>query len=246
MRGYTLAWSAIFALVVALHARPNHTVAGFAARPDHKASEGKARQRAGGSAHSPPSPPEQGGASWEAVVMVAFAAAGFVQGVAGFGAGIVAMSICPMALPVMEASPIVAVFALCVCGALAVQLRNALGSPAVRPVLQSLLLGCACGVPLGGFLLTWADPRWLRLVLGACMLVFAAERVMHHDGDAAAKRVEQYELASVAAGDGVELQPVKLSPAATAAVDADGDADTSPRLGPSAGTPHTLERRPLD
>ena len=81
-------------------------------------------------------------------VSIAFLVASFVHGIAGFGAGIVAMAIVPLQLPVMEAVPIVAVFSLCICAGLALQLRGALGNPNVRPVLLSLVVGCALGGPL--------------------------------------------------------------------------------------------------
>ena len=81
-------------------------------------------------------------------VSVAFLVASFVHGIAGFGAGLVAMAIVPLQLPVMEAVPIVAVFSLCICAGLALQLRGALDNPNVRPVLLSLVVGCALGVPL--------------------------------------------------------------------------------------------------
>ena len=140
-------------------------------------------------------------------VSVAFLVASFVHGIAGFGAGIVAMSIVPLQLPVMEAVPIVAVFSLCICAGLALQLRGALSNPSVRPVLLSLVLGCIVGVPLGGVLLTRADPRWLRIALGMCMLLFVGERVMHEDDGVAAERRA---YAAVAEGDAQALRPVAM------------------------------------
>ena len=140
-------------------------------------------------------------------VSVAFLVASFVHGIAGFGAGIVAMSILPLQLPLMEAVPIVAVFSLCICAGLALQMRDALSNPSVRPVLISLVVGCVIGVPLGGILLTCADPRCLRIALGMCMLLFVGERVMHDDGGAAAERRA---YAAVAEGDAHALRPVAM------------------------------------
>ena len=82
----------------------------------------------------PEAPGSSRGASgcWECVVFLAFLVGSFVHGVAGFGAGIVAMGIVPVWLPVMEAVPIVAVFSLIICGGLAVQMRNC-APPAVPP-----------------------------------------------------------------------------------------------------------------
>ena len=171
-------------------------------------------------------------------VSVAFLVASFVHGIAGFGAGIVAMSIVPLQLPVMEAVPIVAVFSLCICAGLALQLRGALSNPSVRPVLLSLVVGCVIGVPLGGVLLTRADPRWLRIALGMCMLLFVGERVMHDDDGAAAERRA---YAAVAEGDAHALRPVAMeqiqpSPLTSPSV--------SPRLLSRLGRPIEAEEPP--
>ena len=175
------------------------------------------------------------------VVSAAFLVASFVHGIAGFGAGIVAMSIVPLQLPVMEAVPIVAVFSLCICAGLALQLRNALGNPSVRPVMISLVVGCVVGVPLGGMLLTRADPRWLRIALGLCMLLFVAERVMHDDGGATAERMA---YAAVAEGDVHALRPVALHlgrSVETQAEEQQASHEPSPLASPSA-SPRLLSR----
>ena len=143
-----------------------------AKEPRPHASRGQLPAEHATHAPMPSAVPQQAtGRSWECVVLVAFLLGGFVHGVAGFGAGIVSMSIVPAVVPVMDAAPIVAVFALIICAGLALQLRDALGGPHLRPVLLSLFLGCLAGVPLGGLLLTKADPRWLQIGLGTCMLV---------------------------------------------------------------------------
>ena len=126
--------------------------------------------------------------SWAWVISLGFVAAGLVQAVAGFGVGIVSMSVLPVKLPLVDASPIVAVFCLVVCSVLAAGRRQALRNPSVRAVLPALLVGQCFGVPLGGLLLVHADPRWLRIVLGACMLLFVGERVMHERGGAESQR----------------------------------------------------------
>ena len=143
--------------------------------------------------HPPPPlpfPPPQNAlaACWECTVSVAFFAASLVQGIAGFGIGIVAMAIVPTALPLMDASPIVAVFCLCVTASLTVQLRASVHNPIMRAVLPSILMGCVVGVPLGGVLLARADPDWLRLILGSSMLLFVGERMLHGGGSTAAGR----------------------------------------------------------
>ena len=71
----------------------------------------------------------------------AFLLAGFVHSIAGFGAGITAMAVLPLSLPLMDAVPVVAVFALILCLALTVQLRGSLRNAKVRSTLGCLAVG---------------------------------------------------------------------------------------------------------
>ena len=119
----------------------------------------------------------------EICVLAAFLAAGFVHGVAGFGAGIVAMSIIPAAFTMLDAVPIVTVLWLLVTLALlAGGLRKHLGTPELRATIPPLVAGAYAGVPLGLRLLTSVDQRVLRLALGVCMLAFVVERTLHDFG----------------------------------------------------------------
>jgi uncharacterized membrane protein YfcA len=119
----------------------------------------------------------------ELCVLAAFLAAGFVHGVAGFGAGIVAMSIIPAAFPMLDAVPIVTVLWLLVTLALlAGGLRKQLGGLELRAMIPPLIAGAYAGVPLGLWLLTSVDQRVLRLALGVCMLAFVVERTLHDLG----------------------------------------------------------------
>jgi uncharacterized membrane protein YfcA len=109
-------------------------------------------------------------------VSIAFLVAGFVQGVAGFGAGIVAMAILPIALSLVDAVPVVSLLWIFVTVAVLSSTRGSLGSPRLRATLPLLCLGAAVGVPLGVTLLTTVNPQALRIALGASMLIFVAER----------------------------------------------------------------------
>ena len=110
--------------------------------------------------------------------MGAFLVAGLVQGIAGFGAGMVAMALLPVKLSMMEAVPTVSLLWLFVTLAVLSSAGGALASPRVRATLPPLCIGAVLGVPLGVNLLTSVDPRVLRIALGASMLVFVAERVL--------------------------------------------------------------------
>ena len=112
-------------------------------------------------------------------VSAAFAVAGFVHGITGFGAGMTAMAIAPISLPLIDAVAIVAVYVLIVCVTLAYMHRDSLSNPAVQSALIPLCAGSVLGVPLGVSLLTHVDPRWLKILLGASMLAFVLERLIH-------------------------------------------------------------------
>jgi uncharacterized protein len=88
--------------------------------------------------------------------------AGFVQGVVGFGFGLVAMALIPLLLGVKGAVPLVAVFGGVVNLSLAVRYRRDLDVRAALP----LFVGCALGIPAGVWLLRSLDPSLLTLTLG--------------------------------------------------------------------------------
>ena len=106
--------------------------------------------------HGPsPSPPgaeervDEASYERELCVIAAFFVASFVHGVAGFGAGMASMAILPVRLPMTEATPVCAVFALFVTLSMTVTMRGALGNANVRATLPALVLGAGVGVPLG-------------------------------------------------------------------------------------------------
>lgn len=192
----------------AAHATSHHRAAADPA-PAPDAEADRARRHAAGQ-------PWAERHAWELWCSAALLAAGFVQGVAGFGGGMTSMAIVPAKLPLMDAVPVVALFALFVTAVLAVQLRGQLGSPRVRAALRSLLAGAAVGVPLGVGLLTAADPRLLRIALGVAMLCFVVERVASDVGQgggsaaaagAAPRRPEYDPLPTCGAAGGLGPEP---------------------------------------
>ena len=150
---------------------------------------------------------------WVLWISGTFFLAGLVHGIAGFGSGLTAMAILPAKLPMLDAVPIVAVFALLVCFTLAVQLRGALRNSRVWSTLPMLAGGTAIGVPIGVTLLTSADPRLLRLSLGLCMLAFVGERCLDHLGGLAHSRAD--EDSSGGSEDWPEISEASALPACT-------------------------------
>lgn len=104
--------------------------------------------------------------------------ASFVQGLAGFGFGLVAMAILPSLLGIGEAQAIVTV-----AGMTATLTRTFISLPDVQwSSVGRLWVGAAIGVPLGFSLLTAADPALVMRALGAAICamvlfeVFVARR----------------------------------------------------------------------
>ncbi len=99
----------------------------------------------------------------------AIAVAAMVQGLSGFGFGMVLMGLLPLVLPVTEAVPIVSLLGLVVSTSVLVACRRSLEIRTVVP----LLVGSLIGVPLGVWFLTGAEPDLLRGTLGVILVVFA-------------------------------------------------------------------------
>jgi uncharacterized membrane protein YfcA len=122
----------------------------------------------------------------ELLLMVAGAAvAGFVQGLSGFGFGLVAMSFWAWGLVPQQAA------VLSTVGGLTGQLLAALTvrRGARWPRLWPFLAGGLCGLPIGLWLLQHADPRGFKLFVGAllaiwCPLMLFSGRLprLHHGG----------------------------------------------------------------
>lgn len=101
------------------------------------------------------------------VIALGAMAAGFVQGLSGFGFGMVAMSIWVWSLDPHLAA------VLTVAGSLAGQVLAALTLPRRWnwAMLLPLLGGAALGVPLGVRVLPMLDVHWFKLAFGAFLLV---------------------------------------------------------------------------
>ncbi|MGM0577282.1 MAG: sulfite exporter TauE/SafE family protein [Myxococcota bacterium] len=94
--------------------------------------------------------------------------AGFVQGLSGFGFGLVAMSLLPALVDLKLAVPLVAGCALLVAGSLAWSLRRHVRVGAVVPLLAGTLLG----IPLGVAGLASIDSTVLGAILGVVLVAY--------------------------------------------------------------------------
>lgn len=99
---------------------------------------------------------------------VVFVAAA-LQGLAGFGFGLVCMGVLPLFVPARLAVVLISVLRAAPALTLLIQLRRELSLRRVAP----LLLGALLGVPLGVWFLASASPTGVRLVLGLVLSGYA-------------------------------------------------------------------------
>jgi uncharacterized protein len=95
--------------------------------------------------------------------------AALVAGLGGFAFGIVAAAIWLYILPPLQTATLIMLLGLVVQGYSVWELRNALHWQRLAP----LMIGAAFGVPLGVFALAYADPHYLRLGVGAVLVLFS-------------------------------------------------------------------------
>ena len=101
--------------------------------------------------------------------VVALSLAGFIQGTLGFGFGISAMALLPLALSVQQASPLTVLFTLpLMIVTFAIHRQHFQWRDS-----WLLLLGTCVGIPIGVYLLTAFPGATLLRLLGGVLLVFS-------------------------------------------------------------------------
>ena len=99
---------------------------------------------------------------------LAFALSGFVQGVAGFGSGMVLMALLPLWWEVSASVPLSALFSVILNTGLTWHLRG----HCQREEIVPLVAGGVVGIPLGVAFLAQVDPGLVTRALGAILLAF--------------------------------------------------------------------------
>jgi uncharacterized membrane protein YfcA len=95
--------------------------------------------------------------------------AAFVTGLAGFAFGMVAAAIWLFALPPAQTTTLIVSYALMVQGYATWRLRDAIDYRRLRP----FVIGSAIGIPVGLFILEFAQPTYIRTGVGALLVVFS-------------------------------------------------------------------------
>lgn len=104
-----------------------------------------------------------------AIFLIGAFAAAFVTGLAGFAFGMVATAIWLHALTPIQATALIAAYALLVQGYAVWKLRHALNLRRLIP----FIVGSAVGIPGGIFVLKWASPSDLRIAVGVLLILFS-------------------------------------------------------------------------
>ncbi len=96
-------------------------------------------------------------------------AAGFVQGLTGFGSVLLSLPVLVVFLDVKTTVPLIGLFALSINAMLVWQLKRHL----VLRRLAVLLLATVPGIPVGVYLLKTLPAQWLTLAIGILLLAFS-------------------------------------------------------------------------
>ncbi len=101
--------------------------------------------------------------------LLATFAGAFVAGLSGFAFGLVAASLWLYILTPSQSATLIVAFGLLVQGYSVWKLRRALDWRRLWPFVA----GAALGVPIGVTLLTWSDPRNVRIAVGIFLVIYS-------------------------------------------------------------------------
>jgi uncharacterized membrane protein YfcA len=103
------------------------------------------------------------------IFLFATFAGALVAGLSGFAFGLVAASIWLYILNPLQTATLIIAFGLMVQGFAVWKLRHALDWRKLAP----FVLGAALGVPVGVFILTWANPAHVRIGVGVFLVLYS-------------------------------------------------------------------------
>ena len=106
-----------------------------------------------------------------------FLIAGFIQGLAGFGFGMVAMSLSPLLIDIKQANVLVAILILLDCLFVTWSVRHAVDFRKILPIFS----GAMVGVPIGVYLLKVLQPKIIKITLGIILIVFSTYSIFRKE-----------------------------------------------------------------
>jgi uncharacterized membrane protein YfcA len=114
-----------------------------------------------------------------------FLAAGFIQGVTGFGSALVAIPLLTLFLDIKTAIPLCALNGLVITILLTVRLQDHIDRQKILP----LLFGSLPGIAVGAFFLKKADPVLMKILLGCLLVAYGCYRLLGRPG-AGGKKID--------------------------------------------------------
>ncbi|MDC0335939.1 sulfite exporter TauE/SafE family protein [Pseudodesulfovibrio sp.] len=100
--------------------------------------------------------------------------AGFLQGLTGFGFGLIALPLLGLFIPIKTVIPLIVMLGFCLTLTLTIQLRRSIR---FRNMIM-LFIATVPGIPLGVYLLKHLSAQPLSLALGALMISFTSYQLM--------------------------------------------------------------------
>jgi uncharacterized membrane protein YfcA len=107
-------------------------------------------------------------------IMLSLSFAGFVQGLTGFGFGMAAVALLPLAMELKDAQVVIAILTGVVCAATFIATRRHFSWRDGR----GLVLGATIGVPLGFWALVCLPSTLLQRTLGLLLCIFSASELL--------------------------------------------------------------------
>lgn len=111
------------------------------------------------------------------ILAVVFLLSGFVQGLTGFGFGMVSMSLAPLLIDIKQANVLVTILSLLNCLFVMWSVRHAVDLKKVLPIF----LGAIIGVPIGVYLLKVLQPKTIKIILGVILIGFSAYSIFRKE-----------------------------------------------------------------
>ncbi len=157
------------------------------------------------------------------LVFLAWFLGGFINGVSGMGAAMVALPIVACVLEMGEAVPATCLVAVALAVYVAWMYR---AYARVAPIIP-MLLGCIPGLIVGVYVLRVVPGIWLQGGLGAALIVYVAWQVLHRAGGAHPESVRGCAVSGFASGFANAAISVSGPPVAIYALYVGWDKDTT-------------------
>jgi len=108
------------------------------------------------------------------VIAIIIFAAGFLQGLTGFGFALIALPLLGLLIPIKTIIPLVVILALCISLTLSLQLRRSIRFNNITV----LFLATIIGIPVGVYSLKHIPAEILSLALGCLMIAFTSYQLL--------------------------------------------------------------------